>query len=128
MIKIVRVLHSDNGTFGVFLDGDTPLCLTCEDPWKDNHPMVSCIPEGKYKFTKYSSPRFNDVWILENVPGRSMILIHSGNTIDDTHGCILVGERFGSLGTLPAVLQSKEALQMLRSKLPDEGDIEIVGL
>lgn len=42
-----------------------------------------------------------------NVPGRSGILIHSGNTIDDSWGCILLGKKTGHLDRKRAVLLSK---------------------
>ena len=121
MISIIlRRLRSDeNGTFGELLMGDERLCVTCEDPWKNNQRQVSCIPAGTYECTPYSSDRFPDVWELIDVPSRSKILIHAGNTTDDTRGCILVGSRFGAVAGKPAVMNSRATMDMLRAALPD---------
>ena len=62
----------------------------------------TAIPRGKYritmkersaKFGAKSSFKFCDGYLprLLNVPGFSGILIHSGNTAEDSLGCILVG-------------------------------------
>jgi hypothetical protein len=126
MIKLRRVSSTDKGTFGVLLNNDIPLCLTCEDPWNKNKRNVSCIPAGTYTFKKRFSVKYKNHWILDNVPGRDLILIHAGNTINDTSGCILVGRSFSQLGKLPSVMQSQEAMQLLRETLPDEGVIEII--
>lgn len=71
-------------------DNDSLLiCDTLEPPFSVSHP---CIPVGVYKFSMSESPRFHRVLPrLKNVKGRSGILIHSGNTVRDTKGCILVG-------------------------------------
>lgn len=56
-------------------------------------PHVTAIPVGRYEVTLTYSPRFRkNMPTLNNVPGYSGIRIHPGNTIDDTDGCILVGE------------------------------------
>jgi len=122
---ITRGALSKQGTFGMLAIGDVPLCVTCEDPWENNQIGASCIPTGFYNCRKFNGSRFKDVWEVLNVPGRTAILIHAGNTINDTHGCILVGRCFGSSNGLPAVLQSQEALAILRDKLPDEFQLTI---
>lgn len=117
---LTRVCSSEKGTFGVLTYNGEPLCVTCEDPWNDNKTSISCIPVGDYSVEKFNGNRFKDVWEIKNVPGRSVILIHGGNTIDDTHGCVLVGRSFSKLGNLPSVMQSQDCLTELRSKLPDK--------
>ena len=126
LLTLRRVCTSEKGTFGVIVRDDIPICLTCEDPWNDNRREISCIPSGTYIFKKFNGTKYKDVWEIENIPGRDAILIHAGNTIDDTRGCILVGRSFSYLGSLPSVMQSREALQILRDALPDEGVIEII--
>jgi hypothetical protein len=34
--------------------------------------------------------------MVRDVPGRSEILFHAGNTFTDSHGCILVAEKFAT--------------------------------
>lgn len=117
-VDIHRMPSVMTGTFGILAIDNVPVCVTCEDPWYDNAVAVSCIPPGKYTCEKFSGERFKDVWEVKNVPGRSAILIHSGNTINDTHGCILVGNGFGILNGLPSVVDSLTTLNVLRRRLP----------
>jgi len=66
-------------------------CKTLELPWKNNERRISRIPSNHYIAQKHISPRFgNSIWI-RGVPNRSEILIHVGNFIKDSLGCILVG-------------------------------------
>ena len=122
---LTRVCSSEKGTFGVLTHNDEPICVTCEDPWDDNKTSVSCIPVGAYQVEKFSGTKFKDVWEIKNVPSRSAILIHGGNTINDTHGCILVGRSFSHIGALPSVMQSQDALAELRAKLPAEFELVV---
>lgn len=64
---------------------------TLELPDLGNQQNISCIPEGKYEVHRIYSPKFGKCFHLQDVPGRSEILIHKGNYNKDTHGCILVG-------------------------------------
>ncbi|MHC5541432.1 DUF5675 family protein [Singulisphaera rosea] len=123
-----RFKSDDNGTFGMMILEGQYLCHTCEDPWKNNAPNQSCIPAGKYSVVKYSSPKFPGVWRVENVPNRSGILIHNGNNIIDTEGCILVGDSIGYIDGLPSVLNSRKTLAMLKLQLPDDFDLTITGV
>lgn len=65
--------------------------LTLELPDLGNQKNISCIPEGKYEVHRIYSPKFGNCFHLQDVPGRSAILIHRGNYTKDTMGCILVG-------------------------------------
>lgn len=124
-VILQRICENDNGTFGVMTFKDIPLCVTVEDKWRDNQNNISCIPTGVYECVKHNGKRYRDVWVLKDVPNRTAILIHHGNVEDDTEGCILVGSMFGNLGGKHAVLRSKEALEKLRSILPDEFILEV---
>lgn len=56
-------------------------------------PHVTAIPVGRYEVTLTYSPRFRkNMPLLNNVSGYSNIRLHPGNTVEDTDGCILVGE------------------------------------
>ena len=65
--------------------------LTLELPDLGNQKNISCIPEGKYIVHRIYSPKFGNCFHLQDVPGRTAILIHRGNYTKDTRGCILVG-------------------------------------
>lgn len=60
------------------------------------------------------SAKFHDKrpFILK-VPKRIGIMIHEGNTLDDTHGCILVGENL----TVGHVLNSKFNLKPIMAMI-----------
>lgn len=107
--------------------GNKVLCLTLEDPPNNNRIGVSCIPRGLYECEPHSGTRFQNVWMLQNVPGRSAILIHSGNTIDHTRGCILVGMGLGKIEGRDAIINSEMALNKLRKYLPKNFTLEIKG-
>ncbi len=118
MIKLTlqRISSEENCTIGVIYTADSqPLCFSLEEPWKDNKVGISCIPTGKYLCVPHDGTRFKDVWRLENVPNRTAILIHGGNTTDDIEGCILVGQRTGRHKGKRAVLASQNALKTLKA-------------
>ena len=95
-IRIFRT-YREQSTIGkawVELAGSYPIFdfVTLELPWKDNQQNISCIPEGKYTWQKYMSPKHGEVLLIHQVPNRSMIEIHKGNFTTDIEGCILPGD------------------------------------
>jgi hypothetical protein len=100
---------------GVLLIDDAPFCCTLELPWKGNLKQVSCIPVGNYQAKKTLARKTNGGLLIPetlevvDVPNRSGILFHVGNTPSETNGCILLGDSFGYIKGAPAVLGSKIA-------------------
>lgn len=97
-------------------------CKTLELPWRNNEKTVSCIPKGTYKVTKHTSPTFGKCFYVHDVPGRSQILIHRGNYVRDTKGCIIPGDSFGDIDGdgLPDVKNSVKTMTILLEILPSE--------
>lgn len=91
-----------------------------ERPWMNNEQNISCIPTGIYKarFLKQSSSgRYRNIYHLEGVKNRTGILIHSGNVVNQSKGCLLIGLKRGVLAGKPAVINSKAALSMLAAEM-----------
>lgn len=110
-------------TQGWLLVGDL-LLRTLELPWEENKSNISCIPPGEYQ-TSYlprsSSGKYRKVWHLLETPGRFGILIHNGNVVEHTRGCILVGERHGTLAGKPAVLSSRTGMRKMLDIVGETG-------
>ncbi len=49
------------------------------------------IPPGGYELVEHNGPRFSNHFALSRVPGRSAILIHAGNRVNQTAGCLMPG-------------------------------------
>lgn len=97
-LKVERLYLKSEYTIGkLYLDGKY-FCDTLEDRVRDltrekKVPGQTAIPAGHYEVVVNISPRFRrKLPRLLNVPGFDGILIHRGNTVEDTSGCILVGE------------------------------------
>lgn len=110
MIKLVRFAHTPMGVFGKMTFNGFE-CYTVERPWLDNRTNVSCIPEDTYTARLYDSPTPGRgiVWQLNDVPDRTFIQIHRGNTMDDVVGCIALGKGLGFVNGKWAVSSSRQA-------------------
>lgn len=122
---LARAESTDQGTFGVLVFGGQT-ARTVELPWRDNARQRSCIPVGSYRCAIVQSPRFGRVYGVQNVPGRTHVLIHSANFGGDVdlgwttqlHGCIAPCQRVGMMrnnaGKMQAAgLVSRPALNSL---------------
>lgn len=105
-LYLKRSVKTDTSTIGKLSVNGKFLCLTLEDKDRDLVNTMAAadvakikvfaktaIPRGRYKIILNQSTRFKkEMPLLLDVPGFAGIRIHSGNTSEDTEGCILVGE------------------------------------
>jgi hypothetical protein len=105
-LKLVRTAKKTAYTIGKLYVGDSYFCDTLEDKDRGLKQTMSltdikkikvmhetAIPSGTYKVVVNISPSKQRLLPrLVGVPGYEGILIHRGNTVDDSSGCILVGE------------------------------------
>jgi hypothetical protein len=124
---VLRSPSTDAGTPGALLRPDgSRIAWTLELPWRENRRRISCIPPGTYG-ARYvvTARRPAGVYLLEGVPGRDSILIHSGNVAGDVAkglesdvlGCILLGQQRGTRRGQRAVLLSKPAVRALADEM-----------
>lgn len=88
---------------------------------------ATAIPTGTYRIDMQTrSPRFGRVLPrLVSVKGYTGVLIHSGNTADDTEGCILVGENRERGKVLNSRATLEHLLVFLRAAQAKGEDIEL---
>lgn len=118
IILIERFCYGPEGTFGVLTYRDFS-CFTVERPWRNNTPLVSCIPDGDYRCEWYASPRHGRT--LAVVGGtvslfpsprhdRSAILFHLGNWPRNFEGCIGLGRTFTCIQGEMGVSSSRDTV------------------
>lgn len=112
-LELLRFSSQDDYTLGVLFQVSEGirkfLCFTCEDEYRTKKVYGETrIPAGKYHIElrledgihqRYSQ-KFPDMHMgmlhLKGVPNFEYVLIHIGNSDEDTAGCILVGDTAGS--------------------------------
>jgi hypothetical protein len=79
-LLILRDTFTDNSTIGELFLNDEFMCDTLENPYINNE-----------RNARESATRDYLHLLVKDVPNRSYILFHIGNSAKDTSGCILVG-------------------------------------
>jgi hypothetical protein len=108
-LKVVREIKNDVCTIGSLFINDVFFCYTLEDKdrgLKQSDSLLfiqakkifglTAIPSGFYKLTVNQSPKFKRMLprILD-IKGFSGVLLHRGNSANDSLGCILLGYKKG---------------------------------
>lgn len=97
-LKLTRRFKGSDYTIGQLSMDGAYFCDTLEDrvrnmPTEAKVPGATAIPTGTYQVIVNRSPKFGrELPRLVDVPYFEGVLIHRGNTNQDTAGCILVGE------------------------------------
>lgn len=117
-LKVERKWPKATYTVGrLYVDGKM-FCNTLEDRVRDLNTEEkvygeTAIPAGRYRVIFNWSPKFGrNLPRLLNVPHFEGILIHPGNTADDSAGCILVGKN-SEVGRLSESRDTSDRLNVL---------------
>lgn len=122
-LLLERIAYKETYTVGkLYIDGVYE-CDTLEHPIRDKKIKgITAIPAGKYKVVITYSPRFNKMMpLLLNVPGFDGIRIHTGNTVSDSSGCILIGQN----KIKGKLINSRMTYDLFMKKLDNNIEIEI---
>ncbi len=138
-ILIDRYNSENDHTDGLLFVDCQFICYTLEDEYRTKKVYGETrIPDGVYRVSlrtiggfhnRYSSkyPFHKGMLQIEDVPGFEHILIHTGNTDDDTAGCLLVGSTAdkdkGFIGG--SVKAYKELYPMVLSALEKKEEVTI---
>lgn len=133
---LTRLETGDQGTFGRLSLPDGRDWFSGELPDRDNAPNVSCIPAGLYRCLWTWSPAFKRMmYLVDRVPGRSGVRIHSANYMGDRtkghrchlNGCIALGQRIGHIEGQKALILSGPAVLALESAVGRQSfELEII--
>lgn len=138
IITLTRLFYRDDGVFSVVDDDGVPFCLAVEPPWKNNIPMLSCIPPGpghsaEYELVRIESPKFGETFEVVGNHGRLKILIHWGNHVvdlpddkRDSDGCILLGEQLIPYKSITGIGMSKHAFSEFMSRLEGQNRAKLI--
>lgn len=110
----------------MFIDGKY-FCDTLEDEVRDvKIPGSTAITCGEYRVIVNVSPRFGrELPRLLDVPNFEGILIHRGNTAEDTAGCILVGENKQKGRVINSTKYELRLTQILKDEIRKGGEVWI---
>lgn len=146
-IEITRRAYLPEVTLGELKLGSLSL-FTLERPWIMNPKgpggmlSQSCIPDGTYEVRPHNSTQHPNTYALVNEQlgvfyqstpaecgpadarrwGRTTILIHVGNTVEDVIGCVAPGQRCGVVNNGYSVFESGAAMTRLRMLLGSEAN------
>lgn len=130
-LLVKRIALKDDYTIGKLYINNEYFCDTLEDKVRvlnskeDKVYGKTAIPAGVYKVTLSMSNKFKRILpYIHDVPYFEGIRIHSGNTSNDSLGCILVGIN-NVVGKVTSSRNTEEKLMKILEN-SDEITIEIV--
>lgn len=139
-LKVVRETKNDVCTIGSLFINDVFFCYTLEDKdrgLKQTDTLLfiqakkifglTAIPSGTYKLTVNQSPKFKRILprILD-IKGFDGVLLHRGNSANDSLGCILLGYKKGENSIFESTKAENDLVNRLLLHNNEVHTIEIV--
>lgn len=142
-IELKRIARKETYTIGRLSVDSRYVCDTLEDKDRDQNRngrfdgtekkvyAQTAIPNGTYRVTLENSPKFSPryggrkVPYLHDVPHFEGVLIHTGNTADDSAGCILVGTNSAMGRVTNSLAAFNKLLPMLEQAVARKEEITI---
>lgn len=130
LLELRRVAYFPFGTYGIIAVPSAEFkCWTVELPWKNNHKMLSCIPEGTYDLVPHNSFDHPDTWAFVNhslnvyhfegsetpSDARTVCLLHPDNTPATIAGCVGMGKKLAMFSGLLGVTDSIDTYGILHN-------------
>ena len=123
MVLVLNRIYFPDGTQGILEWNGTIVCYTIELPWLGNQRRISCIPEGEYILQKRFSPKFRWHFLLMDVLGRDLILIHPANDAKlELLGCIAPVTKNTGIGKGSASRKALAKLKALTKKAFEQNE------
>lgn len=135
-IVVDRIKSDDDSTVSCVYVDSKFVCFGLEDEYREEKiPKETRIPAGSYRVTlrkeggfhnRYQAryPFHRGMLHVRDVPGFEYILIHTGNTDEDTAGCLIVGEQSITTEGEMRVNFSRNAYQKLYPLVVDAAEAE----
>ena len=127
-ITVERIESDSDATISKVYVDDVYICDGIEDEHRDKKVAGETrIPAGKYKILvrTWGGLHTRDTAQFPKVPGFDSILIHVGNTDDDTEGCLLVGKRVKGKMFVSSSVKTYSAFYQLVIESALQGELEI---
>jgi RHS repeat-associated protein len=126
-IIVQRTWETNNSTVSTFTMNDGAVTgFILERPGGTPQQTITTgsnvrIQAGTYTYVTYNSPTHGSVLLLQDVPGRNFIEMHTGNYPGDTQGCLLPGTTRGT----DFVGHSRDAFNQILEHAGNSGTIII---
>jgi hypothetical protein len=133
-LKAVLIRLDDNGTqtlgrlqlfneLDIIFEG-----VTLELPFRANIKNISCIPTGLYRVIPRTSEKHGLHYIIKDVLGRKLILIHTANYYTQLRGCIAIGSNFYDINADGEfdITNSRRSLKTLLAAAPRGFELTII--
>ena len=139
-LKVIRELKTEVSTIGKLYINEKFFCYTLEDNdrgLKQTDSLlfintkkifgVTAIPSGNYELIVNLSPKFKRMLPrILNIKGFDGVLMHRGNTANDSLGCIILGYQKGENAIFDSTKAENDLVNLLLLHKDEKHTLEIL--